>query len=106
MKSKLLAYTQKQHVNFLEEQSYKIGKTHITFYPQDKNKLIIINEGENMLHYNQFSLYQLKGNQWIGVSKKNISTIDFHYKNGENIPYKISIKSIQNRITEHAYYIY
>ncbi|WP_426479743.1 DUF6625 family protein [Chryseobacterium sp. CBSDS_008] len=106
LKSKLLAYTQKQHVSFLEEQSYKIGKTHITFYPQDKNKLIIINEGENALHYNQFSLYKLKDNQWIGVSKKNISTIDFHYKNQEDIPYKISIKSIKNRITENAYYIY
>ncbi|GEN66778.1 DUF6625 family protein [Chryseobacterium rhizosphaerae] len=106
LKSKLLSYTQKEHVNFLEEQSYKIGKTHITFYPQDKNKLVIINEADYTLHYNQFSLYKIKDNKWIGISKKAISTIDFHYKNEEDIPYKISINNIQKRINENAYYIY
>lgn len=106
LKSKLLAYTQKQHIDFLEEQSYKIGKTHLTFYPQDKNRLIIINEDENGILYNQFYLYKLKGNRWIGTSRKNISTIDFHYKNEKNIPYKINIKSIKNCVTENAYYIY
>lgn len=106
LKSKLLSYTQKQHINFLEEQSYKIGKTYLTFYPQDKNKLIIINEADQTMHYNQFSLYKLKENQWIGISKKIISTIDFHYKNEENIPYKISINNIKKRVNENAYYIY
>ncbi|MFN4364731.1 DUF6625 family protein [Chryseobacterium hispalense] len=106
LKSRLLAYTQKQNMDFLEEKSYKIGKTHITFYPQDKNKLIIINEDENGVLYNQFYLYKLKGNQWIGVSRKNISTIDFHYKNEKNVPYKINIKNIKNCVTENAYYIY
>lgn len=104
--SKIFSHNQEQYLNFLEEQSYKIGKTKITFYPQDKNKLIIISENENVLHYDQFSLYKLKDNKWIGISKKNISTIDFYYKEKENVPYKIRINSIKNRITENAYYIY
>ncbi|WP_160136370.1 DUF6625 family protein [Chryseobacterium sp. c4a] len=105
-KSKLLSYTEKQHINFLEEQSYKIGRSHLIFYPQDQNKLIILNILEQNLHYNQFSLYKLKDNQWIGKSKKVISTIDFHFKNEESIPYKISIRNPLSRISENAYYIY
>ncbi|RXM50153.1 hypothetical protein BOQ64_20340 [Chryseobacterium sp. CH25] len=105
-KSKLLSYTEKQHVNFLEEQSYKIGRSHIIFYPQEQNKLVILNVLEQTFHYNQFSLYRLKNNKWIGVNKNAISTIDFHFKNKESIPYKISIHNTRNRISENAYYIY
>ncbi|MCJ8152513.1 hypothetical protein MKJ01_01910 [Chryseobacterium sp. SSA4.19] len=101
----ILSYSKNENIDFLEEQSYKIGRSTITIYPQNKNEMVIVNEEDNIMQYNKFKLYKVKNNKWIGTnSKKNISTLDFHYKDNEKIPYKISIKNIENRTNETAYY--